>query len=143
MKSIRKFAYAVVLTLSVMNFTPSLASAQDKGGRFTLPHEVLWQNALVPAGDYKFILQPVGPSAMLSLRKISGTPASFMLLVNDTAMNNGSETASLVIESNLGKRYVSAMNLPEFEVTLHFAAPRNSAKELAQMDTSSAASSAR
>ncbi|MFZ0773729.1 MAG: hypothetical protein WCA49_06190 [Candidatus Sulfotelmatobacter sp.] len=141
MKSIRKFAYAAVLTLSALNFAPSLASAQDEGGSFTLPHEVHWQNAVVPAGDYKFTLQGVGPSEILTLRKISGAPASFMLLVNDTEAN-GSETASLVIDSKAGKSYVSAMNLPQFEVSLHFAAPANSGKKPAEVHTASAASSA-
>jgi len=36
MKSIRNFAYATVLTLSTLNFAPSLASAQDAAGSFTL-----------------------------------------------------------------------------------------------------------
>ncbi len=144
MKSIRKFAYAVVLTLSALNFAPSLASAQDEGGSFTLPHEVLWQNAMVPAGDYRFTLQPVGPSEMLKLTKITGKPASFMLLVNDTTEDaTGSERASLIIDSKLGTSYVSAMNLPQFEVTLHFAAPANSGKEVAEIHTASAVSSAR
>jgi hypothetical protein len=142
MKSIRKFAYAAVLTLSALNFAPSLASAQDDGGRFTLTHEVRWQNAVVPAGAYQFTLQPVGPLEMLRLRKLSGTPASFMLLVNDTEASS-SDTARLVIESASGQSYVSAMNLPQLEMTLHFAAPRNSGKELAEMHTASAASSAR
>ncbi|MGA8272013.1 MAG: hypothetical protein WB919_10695 [Candidatus Sulfotelmatobacter sp.] len=144
MKSIRKFAYAAVLTLSALNFAPSLASAQDDGGTFTLPHEVHWQNAIVPAGDYKFTLQSMGPSEMLKLRKISGAPASFMLLVNDTATApQDSAPASLIINSKLGERYVSAMNLPMFEVTLHFATPANRAKEMAEMHPLSAASSAR
>ncbi|MFZ1053903.1 MAG: hypothetical protein WBP65_20325 [Candidatus Sulfotelmatobacter sp.] len=142
MKSIRKFVYAVVLTLSALNFAPILASAQDEAGTFTLPHEVLWQNATVPAGDYRFTLQPVGPSEMLTLRKLSGTPESFMLMVNDTDVADSSKTASLVINSKFGERYVSAMNLPQFEVTLHFAAPANSGKEVAEMHTASAASSA-
>lgn len=42
MKSIRKLAYAAVLTVSALNFAPSLASAQDEGGRFTLAHNVHW-----------------------------------------------------------------------------------------------------
>src|SRR5258708_31980058 len=50
MKTIRRFAYAAVLTLSALNFTPSLAFAQDAAGTFTLTHEVHWQNAVVPAG---------------------------------------------------------------------------------------------
>jgi hypothetical protein len=135
MKSIRKFAYAAVLTLSALNFAPRLASAQDEAGTFTLPQEVHWQNTSVPAGDYKFTLQPVGPSEMLTLRKLSGTPASFMLLVNDTDVADSSKAASLVINTRFGERYVSAMNLPQFEVTLHFAPPANSGKEVAEMQT--------
>lgn len=142
MKSIRKFAYTAVLTLSALNFAPNLASAQDEGGTFTLTHEVHWQNAVVPAGNYKFTLQPMGPSEMLRLSKVSGAPASFMLLVNDTDANSP-ETASLVINSKNGEPYVSTMNLPQLGVTLHFAAPRSSGKEMARMDPSFTASSAR
>jgi len=144
MKSIRKFAYAAVLTLSALNFAPSLASAQDEGGKFTLPHEVLWQNAVVPAGEYRFSLQPMGPSEMLTLTKTTGKPASFMLYAKDVDTDAGAETARLVIQkSKFGTSYVSAMDLPQFEVTLHFAAPANSGKEVAEMRTASAASSAR
>ena len=135
MKSIRKYAYAVVLTLSALNFAPNLASAQDEVGSFTLPHEVLWQNAEVPAGDYRFTLQAMGPTEMLTLTKMSGAPASFMLMVNDTETINGSETARLVIHSKSGSSYVSSMTLPQFEVTLHFAAPKNYEKEIAQAHT--------
>ncbi len=143
MKSIRKFAYAVVLTLSALNFVPSLASAQDEAGRFTLPNEVHWQNVSVPPGDYKFTLKSGGPSEMLMLRKLSGTPQSFMLLVNDTDVADNSKAASLIINTRFGERYVSAMNLPQFELTLHFTPPANSGKEVAEMHTASGASSAK
>ena len=142
MKSIRKFAYAAVLICGALNFTPSLASAQDEGGTFKLPHEVHWQNVLVPGGSYKFSLQPMGPSEMLTLTKITGKPASFMLFSTDVEAATGSETARLVIESESGKSYVSAMDLPQFEVTLHFAAPANSGKEVAELHTALAATSA-
>jgi hypothetical protein len=141
MKSIRKFAYAAVLTLSALNFAPTLASAQDEGGTFTLPHEVRWQNVVVPAGEYRFTLQSMGPSEMLTLVKMTGKPASFMLFASETEDKSGSETGRLVIESKFGKSYVSAMDLPQFEVTLHFAAPADSGKEVAEMRTASAASS--
>jgi hypothetical protein len=48
MKSIRRFVYAAALMLSALNFTPTLASAQDATGTFTLTHEVRWQNAIGP-----------------------------------------------------------------------------------------------
>jgi hypothetical protein len=138
MKSIRKLAYAAVLTVSALNFAPSLASAQDEGGSFTLAHEVHWQNSVVPAGDYRFTLQPKGPLEMLTLTKITGRPASFMLFAKVSKAAPSSEAGRLVILSKFGEPYVSAMDLPQFEVTLHFAAPANSAKEVAELHTASA-----
>jgi len=138
MKSIRKFAYAAVLTLSALNFAPSLAFAQDEGGTFKLPQKVHWQNAEVPAGDYKFSLQSMGPSVMLTLIKTRGKPASFMLFANETETLTSFEPARLVIQSKFGRSYVSAMDLPQFEVTLHFAAPANSVKEVADASVSPA-----
>jgi hypothetical protein len=137
MKSIRQLAYAAVLTLSALNFAPSLASAQDEGGTFTLAHEVHWQNVVVPAGDYRFSLQSMGPSEMLTLTKISGRPASFMLVAKVSEATPTSEPGRLVIQSKFGESYVSAMHLPQFEVTLHFAAPASSGKDLAELHTAS------
>jgi hypothetical protein len=143
MKSIRNFAYATLLTLSALNFAPSLASAQDEGGSFKLSHDVYWQNAVVPAGDYRFSLQPEGPSVMLKLTKVSGTPASFMLLVNDTDGAATSGPSRLVIDSKSGASYVSLMELPQFEIKLHFAAPIKATNEIAQTTTVAAARPAR
>ncbi len=143
MKSIRNFAYAALLTLSALNFAPTLASAQDEGGSFKLSHDVYWQNAVVPAGDYRFSIQPEGPSVMLKLSKISGTPASFMLLATDTDGTASSAPSRLVIDSKSGASYVSMMELPQFEIRLHFAAPTKATKEIAQTTTVAAASSAR
>src|ERR1700735_2259320 len=137
MKSIRKFAYAAVLTLSALNVAPSLAFAQEEGGPFKLPREVHWQSAEVPAGDYRFSIQSTGPSRMLTLIKTTGKPASFMLFANETETLTSFVPARLVIQSKFGKSYVSAMNLPQFEVTLHFAAPANSVKEVAEMHNAS------
>jgi hypothetical protein len=143
-KSIRNFAYAAVLTLSALSFSPSLASAQDEGGSFRLSHEVRWQNAVVPAGEYRFTLQPLGPSMMLRLTRLTGTPASFMLMVNDREEEaRASNQSLLVISSKSGVSYVSSMSLPEFEVTLRFAPPAAASKEVALLHTASIASSAR
>ncbi|MGA6982726.1 MAG: hypothetical protein WCC95_05165 [Candidatus Sulfotelmatobacter sp.] len=140
MKSISKFVYAAVLALSALYVVPTPVSAQDEGGRFTLPHEVRWENAIVPAGEYRFALQSMGPSEMLKLTKLTGAPASFILMASDTEAGTTSSTARLVISSEGGSTYASTMELPQFELTLHFAAPL---KELAVVRTASAAGSAR
>ena len=99
MNSIRRVVYAAVLVLSALNFTPSLASAQDAAGTFTLTHEVRWQNAVVPAGKYRFTVAASGPAEMLTLRKVDGSAAGFMLLVTDSEDSQPSDDSRLVVVS--------------------------------------------
>lgn len=137
MKSIRNFAYAAVLTLSALNFAPSLASAQDAAGTFTLNHEVHWQNAVVPAGTYHFKIEGGGSSETLTLRKMSGDGAGFMLLIADEDASQPSEVSQLVLVSRPGGSFVSAMQLPEFGLTLHFTVPA-ATREVASVATTTA-----
>jgi len=141
MKSIRRFAYAAVLTLSALNFAPSLASAQDVAGTFTLTHEVHWQNAIVPAGKYRFSIGTDGHSGLLTLSKISGDGAGFMLLAPDTEVSKPSDVSRLVVVSRPGGSFVSTMELPEFGVTLYFAVPAEN-REVASTATSTGTQSA-
>src|SRR5580693_349735 len=82
MRPIQRFVYSVVLALSALTLTPTSASAQEMHGSFTLSRAVRWQNYAVPAGDYRFEVQPKGPSALLLLRKVSGSGAGFLILAN-------------------------------------------------------------
>jgi hypothetical protein len=142
MKSIRKFVYTAVLVLSALNFAPSLASAQDAAGTFTLTHEVRWQNAIVPAGKYRFTLASSGPSAMLTLSKVNGRGAGFMMLVTDAEASQPSDLSQLVMVSRPSGSFVSTMQLPEFGMTLHFAVPPET-REVAQTVATSAGSAVR
>jgi len=144
MTKIRKYIYAAVLALGALNFSPSVALAQDEGGSFSLPHEVHWQNVVAPAGDYRFSLEQMGPSEVLTVRKVSGTPVSFMLIANDAnELVTASGPASLVLEGSSGKSYVSAMKLPQFDLILRFKTPQSAAKEIAAMHPVSIQSPAR
>ena len=142
MNTIRRFVYAAALTVSALNFAPTLASAQDARGTFKLTHDVHWQNSLVPAGEYAFTVESKGPSELLLLRKISGTGAGFMMLVNDASPAKPSEISKLVLVSRPNGSFVSAMELPDLGVTLHFTVPPE-AREMAKADTAAAAPSAR
>jgi hypothetical protein len=142
MNSIRKFAYATVLTLSALSFSPSLASAQEAGGKFRLSHEVHWQNIVVPAGEYRFSIEPNGPASMLTLRRLSGSGAGFVMLVRDTEESKPADTSRLVMVTRPGGSFVKQMQLPEFGVTLHFAIPAETS-EVAQATATSVASAAR
>jgi hypothetical protein len=123
MTSIRRFAYAAALTLTAFSFAPSLASAQEARGRFVLTHEVHWQTTLLPAGEYEFNFQPDGPSEMLFVRKLTGSGPGFLMLVNDVTETKPSHADRLLLVAREGKSFVSALDLPEAGVTLHFAVP--------------------
>jgi hypothetical protein len=142
MNSIRRFIYAATLMLSALNFAPNLASAQDAAGTFTLTHEVRWQNAIVPAGKYRFTIGASGPSDMLTLRKVDGSGAGFMLLVTDTENSQPSDESRLIVVSRPSGSFVSTMQLPDFGMTLHFAVPSET-REVAQSFATSTASAAR
>jgi hypothetical protein len=124
MTNTRRFVYAALLAATSLNFAPTLASAQEKAqGNFTLKHDVRWQNALVPAGEYHFSLNSDGVSGVLTLSKLSGARTGFMLMVHDTDDAKPLDRTRLVLESTPDGSYVSAMQLPEIGLRLNFAVP--------------------
>jgi hypothetical protein len=141
MNSTRKFVYAALLAVTSLNFPPGLASAQEAAhGKFTLKHDVRWQNALVPAGEYRFSLDPEGASGLLTLSKLDGSRTGFLMMVTDTDEMTGSGPSLLVLETTAQGSYVSAMELPGFGVTLHFRVPSEATeKQIAKAVTATTA----
>ena len=133
-------AYAL-LAAATLNLAPNLASAQEAvHGKFTLTHDVYWGKAKVPAGDYVFSFDRSGISPVMSLSKINGMRTGFMVLVPATEDTKASDTSRLVLESTPGGSYVSAMQLPEFGMTLHFDVPHVVEKQIAKAGTGPAGS---
>jgi len=133
MTSLRKFAFAALLAVTALNFAPSLASAQEPArGRFTLTHDVRWENVRVPAGEYEFSYDPDSVAPALNLRKINGEHTRFILLVPATERSKASESDRLILETTADGSYVKAMHLPEFGVTLDFYIPRSTGRQIAK-----------
>lgn len=142
MTSLRRFAYAVLLAVTTLNLAPSTASAQEPArGHFTLTHDVHWGNAMVPAGDYKFTFGTNGSSPVLTLEKVTEPRARFMLLVQATEGTKTADTNRLLLKMTADGRYVSALQLPEFGMTLIFAVPEHAMpKQIAKTATMTTAS---
>lgn len=133
MNSLRKFGYAALLAASVFNFAPTLASAEEPArGKFILTHDVRWENARVPAGEYEFAYDPDSISPVMTITKMSGARASFMLMIPVREESKSQDLNRLVLESNPEGSYVSAMQLPECGVTLRFHVPRAAEKLMAK-----------
>ena len=141
MTTVRKFVYAVLLALSAMSSTPSaVAAVEPARGKFTLVHDVHWGSALVPAGDYEFSYDPYQPSAVLTLTKLSGTRAGFMVLVTSAEQSKSSDSNQLLLRTVADSKYVSAMQLAECGVTLYFSAPSHRLQQTAKVTPTSASS---
>ena len=140
MKTLRKLGYAALLSAAILNYAPTLASAEEPSrGHFKLTHGVRWENAVVPAGEYAFSYDPDSVSPVLTITKIDGPRASFMLMVpaKDESLIMGSN--ALLLEGTPAGSYVSALRLPESGVTLHFWVPRTTEKQLAKAETAAPA----
>jgi hypothetical protein len=134
MTSIRRFVFATLLAFTALNFSPSLASAQEPArGKFTLAHEVHWGTAKIPAGDYQFSFDPNTIGRMLTLSKISGIRAGYMVLVPTMEETNSSAMNRLVLKTTPEGSYVSALLLPEFGMTLRFSVPRARERQIAKV----------
>jgi hypothetical protein len=125
MTAIRRFAYAALLALTTLNFAPSLAFGQlTARGKFTLSHDVRWENVTVPAGEYQFSLESDSVARVVTLNEVSPTHKSFFLMVPDTEEAKPTDRSQLLLQTARdGTSYVSAMELPEFGMTLYFTAP--------------------
>jgi hypothetical protein len=137
--TIRRFAYAALLALTALNYAPSLAFGQDTArGKFTLSHDVRWENVNVPAGEYQFSLESDPVARVVTLNELNSTHKSFFLLVHDMEEAKPTDLSRLVLKTALdGSSYVSAMQLPEFGMTLYFLAP--SARTIAAAANTAAA----
>jgi hypothetical protein len=140
MTSIRNFAYAALLAAATLNLAPTLASAQEPvHGKFTITHDVHWGKATLAAGDYSFSFNRAAISPVLNLTKLSGNPAGYMMLVPMTDESKSTDASRLVLEDTPEGSFVSALQLPEFGMTLHFSVPKAAEKQIAKAGTLTAA----
>jgi hypothetical protein len=140
MSSIRKCVYAALLAATSVILAPSPASAQDARGTFKLAHDVHWENALVPAGDYKFSLESDGVGGVLTLSKMDGRRVGFLLLVHDSEQASVTGPSHLVLAKTAEGSYVSAMQLAEAGLTLRFPVPNDNEKQMAKAVTAASPS---
>lgn len=133
MKTLRTLGYAALLAATIFNYAPSLASAEEPSrGHFKLTHDVRWENAIVPAGEYVFSYDPDSISPVLTITKMDGPRGSFMLMVPAKGQSSPKDSNALALESTPTGSYVSMLTLAESGVTLHFWVPRATEKQTAK-----------
>jgi hypothetical protein len=112
---IATFALAAVCASA----TPAAAQGVYKGS-FILPHEVRWQNATLPAGDYTFELKSLSVPSLITLNG----PKGYQLIPALVANEKDSEQSMLVIETRGSISAVTELHLSGIGRTLRYAAPK-------------------
>ena len=128
----KPWVIGLVLGVLVVGLTSKPASAQVFRGKFTLPSEVRWGMATLPAGDYSFELSKSGVDGLLTVYR-GGRPVAF--ISHQGVSDPKAERSVIVVEAGR----VRELSLPQIGETLCFAAhkPAHRAapqeKELAQI----------
>ena len=110
MKTIKMLA---ILTLA-MCASAAAANAQSVTGRFTLPYEVHWGTATLPAGEYTIRMDSLHTATLV--QSVSNSQSFFTRMPTMDTSAKGS--MSLVITSSQGERRVRSLNLPQYRRAL-------------------------
>jgi hypothetical protein len=125
----------VALGLLSVGFTASASQAQAiYKGSFTLAHDIRWQNATMPAGDYTFTVQSTTRSKPVLVTGPAGTTFQLPVVISETTTGGPSK---LILEWRGDNLCVREMNLPEVGLNIRYHMPKatESDKLLAQTHT--------
>jgi hypothetical protein len=130
MNSKKDFSAITLLMVGLLAALVSVgvASAQSPvfKGKFTLPYQVQWGKAILPAGEYWFSLDPTTPSRLT----LHGPgQAAVFLMPRRISEGNAGKKSVLVIEGAGDRSTVRALRLAELNVVFEYMAPKTETRE--------------
>ncbi len=132
MNSTRSFTLVKSLVLGTLaaSLSAGPVSAQSVyKGKFTLPFEVRWGGAVLPAGDFTFSLNSASLTGIFTVRGEKQTAMILPVAISDRASSGPSE---LLIAPSAGKRTVRALHLEELGLDFYYRAPKAEKQAIAQ-----------
>jgi hypothetical protein len=122
MKSLRNRMLAIAafaLAAVCASATPASAQAAFKGS-FTLTHQVRWQNAILPAGDYTFQMESLAAPARIVIQG----PNGYQFISALVADQKVSERSMLIVENHGRSSVVSELRLAPINRILRYSVPK-------------------
>ena len=103
------------------------ASAQTGvfSGKFTLPYQVRWGDAMLPAGDYSIRFSSIHSPA--TIHSMDGKVSAYVFTARSQDSEKGPSSLTIVTRGN--ERRVASMNLPEARVSLVYSPLTNAERE--------------
>jgi hypothetical protein len=123
MKSLRNRILTLVAAgLMAVGFGASASQAQSiYKGSFTLDHDVRWQNARMPAGDYTFTVQSSTRSKPVLVTGPNGTVFQMPLVTAETKI---ADQSKLILEWRGDSLCVREMDLAEIGLNIRYTVPK-------------------
>ncbi|MGD0227076.1 MAG: hypothetical protein ABSF71_32520 [Terriglobia bacterium] len=125
-KSIRSFLQVLFFVALALALAPRAASALDNQvGKFTLPFEVHWGGAVLPAGSYRISADSLNSATLVNVYKENSPSAGFLIPAigwDSTPASYGK--VQLVIDHKNGEAYVKELKVGSEGVALYYAAPK-------------------
>jgi hypothetical protein len=112
---------ASVAVLGLAAFaSPVKAQTPACEGSFTLPYEVTWQAAQMPAGEYTFTLRSKGFPARMTVHGPNGT--IFVSAIGSTGANP--TNSELLVVNRDGQRFVGELNVAGCDLHVRYFVPK-------------------
>ncbi len=114
---------AAKLLLATLAATCLIAAAANAApvysGKFTLPGEVRWGKAVLPAGEYVLTLESPSLPALVCIRATNGKTSAFVMPVG-ISPSHTNRSSALIIARRGNQRIVQALRLAEQELVLRY-----------------------
>ena len=125
MKHQVRFAILLTLALVVAVAVTTTAQGSAYNGKFSLPYEVQWGRAVLPAGDYSLAMDSItGP---LSVRDASGRTRA--LLFGSHGFPKAGQPTALLVTIAGNSRVVRSFNCPAWGTNLIYKAVTQEERE--------------
>ena len=125
------FAKTLVLVVGALCLSAGLASAQSAmKGEFTLPSEIHWGRAVLPAGQYSFDLTSTRAPEVIRVR---GEGVNVMLMAQAVGDRPIPTDSALVLVRHGDSSVVRSLRLAPLGISLYYAPPKGEAAMVAQV----------
>jgi len=130
----RIFAIAAIGFASICAFVNPASAQNAFQGSFTLAHEIRWQSAVLPAGDYTFAMESTAMRKMI----VRGPNGATFELSSSTDRRTVEGPSVLILERRNGDFYVRELYMADRGLHVFYNVPKSpkSEKLLAQGPTS-------
>ena len=132
MRYLSKFSLVAVGFLAIGLMSSSASANNDAlGGKFTLPHSTQWDNTMLPAGNYTFMLTRTQTKDMNELT-VRGEKQKVTLFVRGEWSCENCQNAKLNLAPRGNQYVVTSMEMAGFHANFKVRQSASSREELAK-----------